>query len=218
MLVKIEILEDFVWIGLYICLLSKSYREPKRNKLMDFIDYICTTSGCPKENLWELEKDMKTQSFAKKEIVLELNSLSKKIYFVEEGIIRVLYHSDDKDVTLYFGMENEVSVPIESIFYNRPCKFGIQAVTNVKIVMVDYTVWEKMMIDNPKLQAFQQSILIKNLQRFTDYIYNTNFKTPKERFDDLMQTNPSLFNKVPLGYIASYLGIMQETLSRLRKG
>lgn len=185
---------------------------------MNFAQFLSEKINLSQSEIELLMNNCSTHNFQKKEIILEPFSLSKKIYFVEEGIIRVFYETDARDITLAFCEENEISLPVESVFYDKECKFGIQSVTETKIIKLNYAVWEQLCEQNPRLLQLDKKFLIENIRKFTEHIYSTHFKTPKERFDDLMQSKPAIFNKVPLNTIASYLGMTQETLSRLRAG
>lgn len=183
---------------------------------MEFINFLKSQYRISDKSIQTLEYNIEIKTYSNKEIVLHPESSSKYMYFIEEGILRVYYHSNDKDVTLFFNEENQVCLPLESVFYGMPSHFGIQSINKSKIAVLDYNIWKQIISDDTDLLNHQNQTFITNLKRFCDYIYNTNLKTPKEKFDYLMTTNPSLFNKVPLGHISSYLGINQATLSRLR--
>jgi len=183
---------------------------------LKLLEYISKQLHLEEKSIIELNNTISTINFSKKGIILEPDSLSKNVFFIEKGIARIFYRTEEKEVTLYFCNENQFSIPVDSIFYNKECKFGIQSVTDTTINKFNYKIWEKLSSNNLDLLQLNQKIMIENIKRFTDYIYAINFKTPKERFEHLMTSNPSVFNTIPLGYIASYLGITQETLSRLR--
>ncbi|MBS1757299.1 MAG: Crp/Fnr family transcriptional regulator [Bacteroidetes bacterium] len=183
---------------------------------MDIIQYFQNQKLLTESNLQELSKTIHRKIYSKKEIILPIDNNSKQIYFIEKGIARVFYAKKEKDVTLYFLIENKFGLPIDSIFFNQICKFGIEALTETSVVKIAYEHWENIVRQNPALQNFSQQLMILYIKNATDRIYNIKFQTPKERYDTLLSEFPGIFLQVPLGHIASYLGITQETLSRLR--
>ncbi len=142
--------------------------------------------------------------------------MSQQIHFLEQGVARIFYAKKDKDITLHFLQENGIGLPVDSIFYNQVCKFGIEALSETTIVTIAFDRWDNFANIDVALQKFAQKLMIDYIKNATDRIYNLKFQTPKERYDTLLKEFPYIFLKVPLGHIASYLGITQETLSRLR--
>lgn len=163
-----------------------------------------------------LSKIIRRKSYAKKEQILPVENTSKQIYFIEQGTARVFYAQKDKDVTLYFLPENKIGLPVDSIFYNQVCKFGIEALSDTTVVSFAYVYWEGLVNKSSVLQQFSQRLMVEYIKNATDRIYNLKFQTPKERYNTLLSEFPAIFLQAPLGHIASYLGITPETLSRLR--
>lgn len=183
---------------------------------MDIIQYFQQQRLLTESDTQNFSKIIRRKTFSKKETILPIDNTSKQIYFIEQGIARVFYAKKDKDVTLYFLQENKIGLPVDSIFFNQVCKFGIEALTESTVATIAYEHWENIVRHNSIIQQFSQRLMIEYIKNATDRIYNIKFQTPKERYDTLLAEFPSIFLQVPLGHIASYLGITQETLSRLR--
>jgi len=183
---------------------------------MDIIQHFQKHQLLTESNANDLSKVVRRKTYSKKEIILPTDNSSKQIYFIEQGIARVFYAKKDKDVTLYFLPENKIGLPVDSIFFNQVCKFGMEALTETQVATMAYEHWENFAKQNTALQQFSQQLMINYIKNATDRIYNIKFQTPKERYDTLLSEFPSIFLQVSLGHIASYLGITQETLSRLR--
>ena len=183
---------------------------------MDIIQHFKSQQLLTDDTAGGLSKFVHRKTYAKKELILPIENSSKNIYFIEQGTARVFYAKKDKDVTLYFLQENKIGLPIDSIFYNQVCKFGIEALTQTRVATIAYEHWENLAKHNAAMQQFSQYLMIEYIKNATDRIYNLKFQTPEERYDALLAEFPSIFLQVPLGHIASYLGITQETLSRLR--
>jgi CRP-like cAMP-binding protein len=183
---------------------------------MNFIQFFETEILLKGSTLSMLSKSVRRKSYAKKDLILPVENRSKQIYFVEEGMARVFYANKDKDVTLYFLQENKIGLPIDSIFYDQVCKFGIEALTDTTVATITYEDWKMVAKSHWEMQAFSQMLMVEYIQSANDRIYYLKFRSPKERYDNLLDQLPGVFLQAPLGHIASYLGITQETLSRLR--
>lgn len=183
---------------------------------MDIIQYFKTQQQLKDDIAEGLSKFVRRKTYAKKDLILPVENNSKNIYFIEQGTARVFYAKKDKDVTLYFLEENKIGLPIDSIFYNQVCKFGIEALTETLVATIAYEHWANFAKSNFALQQFSQQLMVNYIKSATDRIYNLKFQTPQERYDILLNEFPAIFLEASLGHIASYLGITQETLSRLR--
>lgn len=183
---------------------------------MEFIDYLRQQISLSSTASDGLIKYIRKKIYAKKDLILPVDSLSKQIFFIEQGIARVFYARKDKDVTLHFLPENGIGLPVDSIFYSQVCKFGIEALSPSTVVTIAYDKWEIFANKDIDLQKFAQRLMIGYIKNATDRIYNLKFQTPQERYENLLNEFPSIFLEASSGHIASYLGITQETLSRLR--
>lgn len=152
-----------------------------------------------------------------KTILQQEGATSKAIYFVERGIARTYYYQDGKDITYWIGMENEFVGSMSSYFLQVPSTKYVET-------LEDCVLWE---FEHAKLQALfsQNAALAQVGLQFAYYgisllesrLDNLHFHPAKERYQQLLEKSPDLLQRVPLGMIASYLGISQETLSRIRK-
>jgi len=159
---------------------------------------------------------METKMFHRGDSVLKPNSVCNYFHFVESGLLRTYYLKDGKDVTDWLSPENSFSCSIVSFISRQPDRRGIEA-------LEDTLVWS---IAHDKLEALYQEY--HEIERLGRMLYGSGVIQVQQRFDDLhfssaldrytklMQMNPTLIQRTPLGMIASYLGITQPTLSRIR--
>lgn len=183
---------------------------------MNIVDFFESKNLLNDIEAKELAKCIRRKKIPKKELILSIENTSKQLYFIEQGIARVFYNKKEKDVTLYFLQENMIGLPIESIFYHNICKFGIEALSETKVAMIDYEQWINIISNNAPMQEFIYRGMIDYIKKSNDRIYNLKFQTPKERYEAFLLEMPDNLSDIPLGNIASYLGMTQETLSRLR--
>jgi len=166
--------------------------------------------------LWKLYQHTKTRTYKDKEIIIPVNNRSQEVCVIEKGFVRSFYSTPQKDVTFYFLQENDFCLAPESIYANSPCRFGLESIGPSVITAINFQLLNDLLGDNKKFNAIKEQLLAQYIMDTNERLFYAKFTTPKERYEHLMSTNPRLFNHVPLGYIASYLGITQETLSRLR--
>ncbi|HLW38976.1 MAG TPA: Crp/Fnr family transcriptional regulator [Brumimicrobium sp.] len=148
----------------------------------------------------------------------EFHKIANEIAFVESGILRV-YAADNNgdEVTKYFIRENQFFVDLESYYTAKPATDIFQAVTNSELYTIHKSVIEKLSNEIPNLYIFVKSITEANLLnkiKDNDFL---NFGNAKTKYLEFVKRYPTLAQQVPQQYIASYLKITPQSLSRIRK-
>src|SRR5690606_35030264 len=136
--------------------------------------------------------------------------------FIEKGLIRSYYIKDDKDITHHFFPEDTFNLPLESIFYKRPSPYGWEALEETTVRCIQYQDFEPYMLKIPGFEGFIRELLIEMIKVFSDRLYAIQFQTAQDRYTSLISKHPDILKRAPLGHIASYLGITQQTLSVIR--
>ena len=154
----------------------------------------------------------------KKTILLNAGEKSNDIYFIKSGAARVYYlDKEGTETTSWFLFENEFLISVYSFFTGQPSFEYVETLEDCTLIVLKR---------NTLNQLYEQFLEFNVISRkLTEYYYIRNetqanelrMLNAKERYHQLLKTNPKLINRVSLGYIASYLGISQETLSRIRK-
>ena len=168
------------------------------------------------DTLNQLQEKVITKTYKSKEIIVPTDILSKNLYFVESGLTRVFYSTEDKDVTFYFMKEKDFYVSVESVYQSSTSKCGIEAIGETVVSQINFDFINQLLEKNPEFASMKETLFVDYIIKTNERLHFAKFTTPKERFEYLMNTQPVLFNQVPVGYIASYLGMTRETLSRLR--
>lgn len=148
--------------------------------------------------------------------LLKPNSICNHLYFIESGLTRTFYLKDDKDVTDWLSHEGTFTCSIVSYINRQPDRRGIELLEDSVLWSLQYDEIEalcKKYHDIERMGRFIVSFGLTQLQKRFDDLH---FATALERYNNLMQNTPTLIQRTPLGHIASYLGISQETLSRMR--
>jgi len=152
----------------------------------------------------------------KGDILFRPEGFSQKIIFIEKGLIRTYYLKDGKDITYLFLSEKSFLTPVECVFYNKPAPYGWEALETCEIRTALYRDFELLFSQVPGMEKFIRLLLINVLQIVAEKLYSIQFQTALERYKSLIESQPDILLRAPLGHIASYLGITQQTLSVIR--
>lgn len=181
-----------------------------------FFAYIANFIRLSEESRVALEAVLRPMELPKGHSLLRPGGVCKYFYFIAQGLTRTYYFKDGKDVTDWISTEGSIAVSIISFLTHQPDIRGIELLEPSSLFAVSNADLENLYArfhDIERLgRLLVSSGIIQVQQRFDDL----HFATARDRYQKLITTAPSLINRVPLGMIASYLGITQETLSRIR--
>lgn len=154
-----------------------------------------------------------------KTTLLEEGEVSKKLYIIEKGCIRVWFNNNGKDLTTQFFFENESVASIESFMKKLPSPTNIETIEPSVLWWTHKNDLDKILEEIKEIPALRDSLINKLFERTFDYMkYFVSFikDSPGERYVNLIQQRPQIILRVPQHYIASYLGITTVHLSRLK--
>jgi CRP-like cAMP-binding protein len=164
----------------------------------------------------ELSKRIKPIVFQKGELVLDANNISKKSYFINKGILRTYFIKDGKKIIEYFsGIDEWVNSP-KSFMQREKDIYYIDAIekTEAYFITVNDLVY---LFDNfPEMKRYARLSMGTVFGHFMDRITSLRFTTAKEKYNHFQKNYSNIYHRIPLGMVAPYLGITQETLSRIR--
>ena len=140
----------------------------------------------------------------------------KTIYFIKKGVARIYYLKDGIDVTESFFFENNIIARVESLFTGKPSRKAIQILEDAEIIAVNANRLFKLYDNFPEIERLFRKIFEAAYVDTVNRIEGIQFHTAEERYNSLLTESPNVLMRVPLKYVASYLGISQETLSRIR--
>lgn len=165
-----------------------------------------------------LTEDFQTKSFKKGELISEQDQYNRNVYFIENGLVRSFYFDDAKEITTKFYWEGHIMANMDTLFKNNPTRYNFQALEDSQLTFCDYGKLEALCSVSLESANFTRFVLGSILTQMADRIASLQFLTAKEKYLKLINENPNIILRAPLGMIASYLGISQETLSRIRSG
>lgn len=181
-----------------------------------FFSFISQITRLDEDSKSALSKVLQRLELPKGYLLLRPGAVCHHFYFIEKGLTRTFYIKDGKDVTDWLSAENSIAVSIVSFITGQPDVRGIELLEPSLLWAVSRTDLDNLYTQYHDIERLGRLLvssgLIQMQQRFDDL----HFATAQQRYHKLMDTHPSIINRVPLGMIASYLGITQETLSRIR--
>lgn len=169
------------------------------------------------EDIDSVASQFKVKTLKQDEYFQELGKTANEIAFVNKGILRV-YGTDDKynDITKFFIRENQFFSDIESYYSQKASSNAIQAVTGAELLVIQNQTLEKLSQQIDNLFIFQKTITeatLLNKIKDNDFL---NFGNAKTKYREFLKRYPELVLQVPQHYIASYLKITPQSLSRIR--
>ena len=157
-----------------------------------------------------------SNSFVKKnEILQPIGHTCKTIYFLRSGIARIFYYKDGIDITEYFAFEGNIIARAESLFAGKPSRKAIQVLEDSEMVAINASALFKLYDVFPEIERLFRLIFEEAYVDTINRIEAIQFHSAEERYLALMKEK-DIIQKIPLKYIASYLGITQVSLSRIR--
>ncbi|RZJ53353.1 MAG: Crp/Fnr family transcriptional regulator [Flavobacterium sp.] len=148
----------------------------------------------------------------------EAGKISTQVGFVLDGILRVCYYDNKgEEITKYFIDENNLVVDLES-FQNSICSSAyVQAVTDCKLIVFSKQDWDELLQTIISWDAIIHKIIARALMQKIERRSPLVSEDATTRYLSFMEKYPKILNRIPLSYLASYLGITQSSLSRIRK-
>lgn len=168
------------------------------------------------EELDTLESILVPKKYAKGEMILKEGEICESIYYIDKGLIRQFYYKNDKELTEHIGADGEIFMCIESLFKEEPTKLQVEALEPTIVYLIPKRELEHVALHNVNIQILYRKILEENLIISQVHADLLRFETAQNRYLRLCKMKPQVVLRAPLVYIASYLQMTPETLSRVR--
>ncbi len=151
-----------------------------------------------------------------KTILLKEGDVSKTLFYIKKGALRLWFNNDGKDITVQFFFEGQVVSSMNSFFSSTPSLFSIESIEQTEIVMIAKNDFDTVVESSRELQRELLNILTQRFQNYIELFLSRIKNSPEQRYKELLQEHPHIIKRVPQHYIASYLGITNVSLSRIR--
>jgi len=201
-------------------LLTKLQQDLNRNLRMDilyktFIDHFSTNLELTENTKAEICVHLSILNLDKRRVLIKENQRHDFAYFVIKGAVRSYYLKDGVEVNTWFALENDMVGSLHN-FKDNPSRETIELIENSTLISINLKQVKPLMFSNIQIANFINAIIEDYALFLEDKIYFSQMMSSTDKYLILLEKEPQLFQRIPLTYIASFLGISRETLSRLR--
>lgn len=159
---------------------------------------------------------IRSRTIARNEFLTKAGQVEKHIYWVDDGALRVIYLTAEEEHTIRFGYKGSMINALPSYFSGSPSELYVQALRESSVRMIPKQVVEDFVLHDDERKFYYirllESLAVEQTEREQDLLTSS----PAKRFDRVFTRSPQLFQEVPAKYIAAYLRMTPETLSRLK--
>ena len=138
------------------------------------------------------------------------------VYFLEKGCLRGYYNLDGKEISYWFAFENSFVTSFFSFISRQMGMENIQLIEDCTLWALSYDDLQRLYDEHKDIERLGRIMNERYYVELEERFVGNHFKEARERYENLITRSPHILQRVPLGYVASYLGITQETLSRIR--
>lgn len=170
------------------------------------------------DELGILEDILEPVKYGKGEMILAEGEVCRGISYIEKGLVRQFYNKNGKEVTEHLGVDHTIFMCIESLFKEEPSRLQVEALEATLVYILPKSKLEAAAIRNVNIQMLYRKILEESLIQSQVHADLMRFETAPNKYKRLCELSPQVVLRAPLTYIASYLQMTPETLSRIRSG
>jgi CRP-like cAMP-binding protein len=192
-----------------------SYKFDKLKHMNELFIYFQKFLPLNEESKNALVKTCSLLTLKKGENLQNFGQTCKTIYFLKSGVARIFYYKDGIDITESFAFEGEIIARVESLFTGNPSQKAIQILEDSEIIAINATQLFDLYYKFPQIERLFRMIFEAGYVETVKRIESIQFHMAEERYEALLR-KPNLLQRIPLKHIASYLGITQVSLSRIR--
>lgn len=163
-----------------------------------------------------LKEIISEEVYPKGSCLLKADKVEHTIYFIKKGIVRAYVDYSDKEVTFWFGREGDTIVSMRSYISNQKGYESVVLLEDSSLFKLRTSDLQELFSKDIHIANWGRKFAERELVKTEERLISLQFMTAQERYKKLIKESPDLLQRVQLGYIASYLGITQVSLSRIR--
>ena len=182
-------------------------------------DFIASKVDLSKKDQIAIEALLSTEAYHKYDVIVKQGQVCTQLRFVVSGVYRVYRIEDGKEITSYFNYEsrNPFVASFVSLLTGTSSQEIVECIVPGTLLSISYTDWTSLYDGSPSLNTFGRRMAEYNYILAMERIESLQYQTATDRYASFMKLYPSLLNMIPHHYIASYIGVTPESLSRIRK-
>jgi CRP-like cAMP-binding protein len=170
----------------------------------------------PENSLKAVKSSISEVTYKKGRILLQAKRLEDSIYFIKKGMVRAFTPLEDNDITFWFGKEGDAVISMRSYVENKPSYETIELLEDSELYELKTADLQRLFETDIHIANWGRRFAERELIKTEERLISRQFRTAADRYKELLVSNSDLLQRVQLGHIASYLGITQVSLSRIR--
>ncbi|MBA4135194.1 MAG: Crp/Fnr family transcriptional regulator [Flavobacterium sp.] len=192
-----------------------------QNDNSDFLAYLRQFAD---DNILQSESELdeivdrfSVVALKKNQLLVAENQVCPYFCFVESGILQHAIVVEAEEKTTYLALRNSVTSSLNSFLNKIPSRKSIKALVDCQLWVIDLENFKDLLMNNQAFHQFYYNLIERQIMLIDDYRIDLLTLSPEERYKKLLATEPKLLQEVPLHYLASFLGISNRHMSRIRK-
>lgn len=177
------------------------------------LEVICPLSDALKERMNDI---LQTKELKKKDFLLRESQVCNHIYFTQKGLLRSFWIKDGKEITSWFMKEGDVIISVNSFYTRQPSYEYIQTIEDSIVHYVHYDELQSLYNNFIEFNIIGRVLTEKYYTLSEERLYSMRKQKAEERFKFLLDKYPEILQRCPGKYIATYLGVSEETFSRIK--
>ncbi|QNF34219.1 Crp/Fnr family transcriptional regulator [Adhaeribacter swui] len=181
-----------------------------------FIDYAIRLSPLDAPAMAALQNNLVTKSVLKGDYLLRDGEVCKHLYFINEGLTKTFFLKEDKEFIMRFFPEYSMFTVLDSFLTQTPSLYSIIALEDTSLTFISHTHLEELCNKHHRIETFFRKLVsvasINMMKRISEMLEENGTKS----YNHFLSENKQLLQRISLGDLASYLGITQVSLSRIR--
>ncbi len=183
----------------------------------EFTTQLQSAFPLPTAELEQISTFFKPQALARNAFFLKAGQHAQQMGFIQSGLVREFFYHDGREVTKWISGSGYFIVDLVSFLFGKTARVNIQALSDCELYTISKTDYQRIGQVVPKWPDIEKTFIARCFTVLEDRVITHISLTAEERYDAFFAYNPTLFNLVPLQYLASMLGMTPETFSRIRK-
>ena len=185
--------------------------------MITFITHLNQRLPLSSQEEEKIKETLNVRRYTKGEFLLLEGGIAKSFYFNLSGFVRLFYTREGEERTAYFYPEKTFISPYESFVHQQPSTFSLQATEDTDVVEISLEASVELLAFSPKFEALARIAMEDELIAHQKMIAFLLTLSPEERYQQLLNEQPNIFQRIPQHYLASYIGVKPESLSRIKR-
>ena len=184
--------------------------------MADFLEYCNQFSHLDKTVADDLAKNVKVKTYNKGDYLLSSGKVSRHLFFINKGFAKIFFINDDQEFVMRFFSEGVLFTAFESYLTNKPSKYSIMALETTTVTLIGQEIMEELCKKHHGMETFFRKLVSIVAVKMTKRISEMLEENATQRYNQFVKENRVILHRISLGDMAKYLGITQQSLSRIR--